>query len=429
MAIILQDYNLWNDLGKAVGMLGGNRLAELEKIDDAKKIANVLYGQQQQPQAQVAPDTPQQVQIPRSFSQAMQTALSAQTPIDLWKQTQGMQTAQPQIQAVQPPMQAQIQSLINYPQKSFFDEAVPVKENALPELPNKDSMQKEMRQSLGKEFVDLVKGGMSINEAKQLLDSKLEKETATRYNEWVRKYQNDVLEPMRQQIMNNLVYAQDKDGNYIVDSYNSSKVKGLFPSVARYNQLASKVGLQTIDMNNLNSIASINKPDFKYQSVGNGDLLRFNGENGDIQNVGNFSPTKVQKFDDGRYVGVDGRGQVKQDYGVHNAPQAPNRAGTGTSGYNAQIVRSLTTNHINWVKNHPDQDESQSPYYDRLTEAIGVTVGASGGGTITPYSSEEQTMVANRMNELKAQGYTDDQIASELDSAGLGQYKSWLETY
>ena len=119
MAIILQDYNLWNDLGKAVGMWGGNRLAELEKIDDAKKIANVLYGQQQ-PQAQVVPDTPQQVQIPRSFSQAMRTAQSAQTPIDLWEQTQGMQTAQPQIQAGQPPMQAQIQSLINYPQKTFL---------------------------------------------------------------------------------------------------------------------------------------------------------------------------------------------------------------------------------------------------------------------------------------------------------------------
>jgi len=319
--------------------------------------------------------------------------------------------------------------------------------------PNRAGIRKQTFQEMGQKILALVKGGFDFNTARQLASEWRDQEEGDRYGQQVSQYQDTVLEPMRQQIMNNLVYTQDKGGNYIVDSYNSRKVKGLFPAVARYNQLASKAGLQTIDMNNLNSIASINKPDYKYQSVGNGDLLRFNGENGDIQNVGNFSPTKMQKFDDGRYVGINGRGQVEQDYGVHNAPQdprrnyvqtpnglyniatghivegtqAPNRAGTGTNGYNAQLVRSLTTNHNNWVKNHPDQDESQSPYYDRLTEAMGV--GASGGGTITPYSSEEQTLVANRMNELKAQGYTDDQIASELDSAGLSQYKSWLKTY
>lgn len=482
MAIVLQDYDPWEDIGRLAGQYEGYRY-RLNQQNKMAKTYNDTFNAPQQPNIDTTPvstgglwtnamrnHTPllntnrlqPTMQQGGLLTGNVQNVVPNQVDASPVQQPQGwLPTGQPMQQGGlftgQQDMN-QISPFSDLP--SSYEEWLKKKETTVTGnqddgTPNRAGIRKQTFQEMGQKILALVKGGFDFNTARQLASEWREQEEGDRYGQQVSQYQDTVLEPMRQQIINNLAYTQDKDGNYIVDTYNSSKVKGLFPAVARYNQLASKAGLQTIDMNNLNSIAAINKPDYKYQSVGNGDLLRFNGENGDIQNVGNFSPTKVQKFDDGRYVGVDGRGQVKQDYGVHNAPQdprrnyvqtpnglydistgkivagtqAPNRAGTGTSGYNAQIVRSLTTNHNNWVKNHPDQDESQSPYYDRLTEAMGVTVGASDGGTITPYSSEEQTLVANRMNELKAQGYTDDQIASELDSVGLSQYKSWLKTY
>ena len=482
MAIVLQDYDPWENIGRLAGQYAGYRMG-LNQQNNMAKTYNDTFNAPQQPNVDTTPvstgglwanamrnHTPllntdllqPTIQQGGLLTGNVQNVVPNQVDSSPVQQPQGgLPTGQPMQQGglfTGQQTMNQISPFSDLP--SSYEEWLKKKETTVTgnqddSTPNRASVRKQTFQEMGQKILALVKGGFDFNTARQLANEWREQEEGDRYGQQVSQYQDTVLEPMRQQIINNLAYTQDKNGNYAVDEYNSSKVKGIYPVVARYNQLASKAGLPTIDMNNLNSIAALNKPDYKYQSVGNGDLLRFNGENGDIQNVGNFSPTKVQKFDDGRYMGVDGRGQVKQDYGVHNAPQdprrnyvqtpnglyniatgqvvagtqAPNRAGTGTSGYNAQIVRSLTTNHNNWVKNHPDQDESQSPYYDRLTEAMGVTVGASGGGTITPYSSEEQTMVANRMNELKSQGYTDDQIASELDSAGLGQYKSWLKTY
>ena len=89
--------------------------------------------------------------------------------------------------------------------------------------------------------------------------------------------------------------------------------------------------------------------------------------------------------------------------------------------------------HTAWVKANPDKSESESPYYAQLQSALGSGAGG-GGGTPTvkrepTYSSAEQDAVAKRMNELSAQGWSDDQIAAELDASGYGKYKSWLKTY
>lgn len=45
------------------------------------------------------------------------------------------------------------------------------------------------------------------------------------------------------------------------------------------------------------------------------------------------------------------------------------------------------------------------------------------------FSEEEQAEVANIMNNLKSQGYSDDEIAAELEADGFGAYKSWLKSY
>jgi len=117
--------------------------------------------------------------------------------------------------------------------------------------------------------------------------------------------------------------------------------------------------------------------------------------------------------------------------GTHVKP--PTATQSGTSGYNAQVLRTLSAQHTAWVKANPDKDESESPYYGKLQGALNGTPTA-GGGTPTvkrqpTYSAEEQAAVSKRMNELSAQGWSDDQIAAELDAAGYGNYKSWLKSY
>lgn len=111
----------------------------------------------------------------------------------------------------------------------------------------------------------------------------------------------------------------------------------------------------------------------------------------------------------------------------------PTATQTGTSGYNAQVLRTLSAQHTAWVKANPNKAETESPYYGQLQSALSGA--PTGGGAGTPvkrqptYSAEEQAAVAKRMNELSAQGWSDDQIAAELDAAGYGNYKSWLKSY
>lgn len=408
MAIILQDNNLWNDIGRAVGQWGAGRLTQLDNINTAKQLSNVLYGQE--PQAQVVQDdsSNMQLQVPRNFSQAVQFAQSEQNPIDLWKRTQGMQMTQPQ--AVQTP-------LINNPQKSFFDEAVPVKkENALPELPNKEAMRNETRKMLGKDFVDLVRSGMSLSEAKDIIDNKLEQESTQRYNENLRKYQDTVLEPMRQQIMNALVYTQDENGNTVVDGYNSSRVKGLVPAVERYNHLARQAGLNGLDMNNLNAVASLTKPNAKYETMPNGDFVSIDGNTGAVNKLGNYA--KPQSARENYIPTNNGLFDVRTGKIVEGT-QKPNVQ--GTSGYDAQIVRSLSQQHIAWMKANLGKNEWESPFYAQLQSALGTGSTQSGSRL-----DESARKIANRIDALRAEGWTPEQIKNGLKEEGLDEFESWV---
>ena len=280
------------------------------------------------------------------------------------------------------------------------------------------------------------------------------------YAQQVNEYQEKVLEPMRQQIMNNLVFTQDKDGNPVVDTYNTKRVKGLAPAVARYNYLAGKIGAGTIDMNNLNSIAALDKPDYKFSSAQNGHIVRYNMGDGTIQDMGGYGRVETKQFANGQVIVMTPDGQMKnignfgaknikvmpdgktyivgtdgsmKYVGTHVKPATP--AQSGTSGYNAQVLRTLSAQHTAWVKSNPDKTETESPYYEQLQSALsGAPTAGGGAGAPTvkrqpTYSSEEQAAVSKRMNELSAQGWSDEQIAAELDAAGYGQYKSWLKSY
>nr|DAP50603.1 MAG TPA: hypothetical protein [Caudoviricetes sp.] len=328
-------------------------------------------------------------------------------------------------------------------------------------IPDKATVTSEARKRLGANTLALVKAGFDFKTAQSLASDQYQNDVSTMYAQQVNEYQEKVLEPMRQQIMNNLVFTQDKDGNPVVDTYNTKRVKGLAPAVARYNYLAGKVGAGTIDMNNLNSIAALDKPDYKFSSAQNGHIVRYNMGDGTIQDMGGYGKVETKQFANGQVIVMTPDGQMKNigNFGAKNIKVMPDGktyivgtdgsmkyVGThvkpatatqsGTSGYNAQVLRTLSAQHTAWVKSNPDKAETESPYYGQLQSALSGAPTAGGGGAGAPtvkrqptYSSEEQAAVSKRMNELSAQGWSDDQIAAELDAAGYGQYKSWLKSY
>lgn len=327
-------------------------------------------------------------------------------------------------------------------------------------IPDKASVTSEARKQLGANTLALVKAGFDFKTAQSLASEQYQTDVNNMYMHQVNEYQEKVLEPMRQQIMNNLVFTQDKDGNPVVDTYNTKRVKGLAPAVARYNYLAGKIGAGTIDMNNLNSIAALDKPDYKFSSAQNGHIVRYNMGDGTIQDMGGYGKVETKQFANGQVIVMTPDGQMKNigNFGAKNIKVMPDgktyivgtdgsmkyvgthvkpatAAQSGTSGYNAQVLRTLSQQHTAWVKANPDKDETESPYYGKLQGALNGTPTA-GGGAGAPtvkrqptYSAEEQAAVSKRMNELSAQGWSDDQIAAELDAAGYGNYKSWLKSY
>ena len=325
-------------------------------------------------------------------------------------------------------------------------------------IPDKSTITSEARKRLGANTLALVKAGFDFKTAQSLASDQYQNDVNTMYAQQVNEYQEKVLEPMRQQIMNNLVFTQDKDGNPVVDTYNTKRVKGLAPAVARYNYLASKVGAGTIDMNNLNSIAALDKPDYKFSSAQNGHIVRYNMGDGTIQDMGGYGKVETKQFANGQVVVMTPDGQMKNigNFGAKNIKVMPDgktyivgtdgsmkyvgthikpatATQTGTSGYNAQVLRTLSAQHTAWVKANPDKAETESPYYGQLQSALsGAPTGGAGAPTVKrqpTYSSEEQAAVSKRMNELSAQGWSDDQIAAELEAAGYGNYKSWLKSY
>lgn len=499
--IYLQDYNPWESIGELAGQYGGYRLGQIQNNRLAHGYQNMLNGGEQAiPTQQMASQMPTQGQFNAGqfINNAMRNnSFGAQAVANnqgLWGGQNPVAPAQP-MQAntdapaapVQPPQQntglwnfenlnntgigngvpqtyqEMMQQRANAPFHGAPNSAVNGNAEAdkAPgqySIPDKATITSEARKRLGANTLALVKAGFDFKTAQGLANEQYQTDVNNMYMQQVNEYQEKVLEPMRQQIMNNLVFVKDKDGNPVVDTYNTKRVKGLAPAVARYNYLAGKVGAGTIDMNNLNSIAALDKPDYKFSSAQNGHIVRYNMGDGTIQDMGGYGKVETKQFANGQVIVMTPDGQMKNigNFGAKNIKvmpdgktyivgtdgsmkyvgthvKPPTATQSGTSGYNAQVLRTLSAQHTAWVKANPDKDESESPYYGKLQGALNGTPTA-GGGTPTvkrqpTYSAEEQAAVSKRMNELSAQGWSDDQIAAELDAAGYGNYKSWLKSY
>lgn len=316
------------------------------------------------------------------------------------------------------------------------------------QVPNKSDIIKDARKRLGADVLTLVKSGMDFKTAKGIAEELYNTDVNNEYTKQANAFSDNVLAPMRNQIIQSLIYTKDKDGNTVVDTYNSQKVKGIAAAVDRYNYYANKIGAEKIDMNNLNSIYALHD-DYKFQQMSNGHVARFNmtqgtiddvgnyaksnmqqGQNGQvfvmtddgqIRNIGNFGKKNMQIMPDGTVymVGADGKYQY---VGKHYDPskmasiQAHQQAAAASA--NAVQVKQLTDLHQQWQKDHVGEDESNSPYYKPMRASMGLAN--------PTYSASEQQEIANRINWAVANGYSSEQIKGDLERQGLGNYAAWV---
>lgn len=314
--------------------------------------------------------------------------------------------------------------------------------NDLPSAPDRQAIRQKNMADNGVTYRDLyvstVKAGYSPEEARAMTLDRVKQDEDSAYNAQRNKYVSKVLNPMKEQILNALIFTKDNDGNTVVDTYHSSKLPGLIPAINRYNEMAANAGAQGLDLNSLNSISKLTKPDYKYMQGKNGHIVRISGDSGAVTDAGDFSDPRDQyirttagfwdvknrKFITDpatmKKIDIDQQRANAQDR-VDNSTIAMNNykmthpAGGGTSGLTSQQISSLRQLHIRWVKDNPDKDESDSPYYSPLMSALPSTGGSSGG---------QQDPVDARIDELRQQGWSPEKIIAGLKASGNDAYVS-----
>lgn len=314
--------------------------------------------------------------------------------------------------------------------------------NDLPSAPDRQAIRQKNIADNGATYRDLyvstVKAGYSPEEARAMTLDRVKQDEDSAYNAQSKKYVSKVLNPMKEQILNALIFTKDNDGNTVVDTYHSSKLTGLIPAINRYNEMAANAGVQGLDLNSLNSISNLTKPDYKYMQGKNGHIVRISGDSGAVTDAGDFSDPRDQyirttagfwdvknrKFitDPATMKKIDivqqranAQDRVANSNIAMNNYRMTNPSGGGTSGLTSQQISSLRQLHIRWVKDNPDKDESDSPYYSPLMSALPSTGGSSGG---------QQDPVDARIDELRQQGWSPEKIIAGLKASGNDAYVS-----
>lgn len=234
-----------------------------------------------------------------------------------------------------------------------------------PSAPDRNQIKQSLRNKAGAAYVSFIKSGYGQQEAVRMAKEMLENDTAEEYGKQLSAYRDSVLEPARQDILNQLVYTTDKDGNATVSGYDPKKLKAMAPRIAAYNYRAQQLGLPQIDMNMLNNINALDKPNISYKTMPNGQLVGINGDTGAVQQMGNYAPPQ----DPRRFYVNTGGGLFDVRSGQVIPGTAREVQGPGTSGYNSQVISQLSHLQQMYEKQHmydDDFDPAKSPYYAQL---------------------------------------------------------------
>lgn len=487
---------VWQSLGNALGTYLGKRASDIQKTHEAKEYANAwfpnLTGSQPQEAKTMADYLPQDTTptLPRlSGGGLLQNAFSA------------AQNAMPSITANAQPITGTTTSggtvssgILNgvfgngqngtqngtgaaagnggvtipsalanvaqsYMAQSNFNSAPQgqsaggQQENALPSAPDRQAIRQKNMADNGSVYRDLyvstVKAGYSPEEARAMTLDRVKQDEDNAYNAQRSDYISKVLNPMKEQILNELIFTKDKDGNTVVDTYHSSKLPGLIPAINRYNELAANAGAQGLDLNSLNNISKLTRPNNKYMQGKNGHIVRIDEDTGAVSDAGDFSdprdryvkttagfwdvkdrkfitdPAAMKKIDIEQQR-ANTQGRLADSNIAMNQYRMTHPAGGsgGTSGLSSQQISTLRQLHMNWMKNNPDQDESSSPYYGPLMSALPAGGGSSGTAPNKGYAADEDKMSKAIMDSFYHNGH--DATINLLHSHGWYNYDSWV---
>lgn len=479
---------VWQSLGNALGTYLGKRAQDIQKTHEAKEYANAwfpnLTGSQPQEAKTMADYLPQDTTptLPRLsggglLQNAFSAAQSAMPSITVNAQpitgttTSGGTVSSgilngvfgngqngPQNGAGAPAGNGGVtipSALANaaqsYMAQPNFNSALQgqsaggQQENALPSAPDRQAIRQKNMADNGSVYRDLyvstVKAGYSPEEARAMTLDRVKQDEDNAYNAQRSDYISKVLNPMKEQILNELIFTKDKDGNTVVDTYHSSKLPGLIPAINRYNELAANAGAQGLDLNSLNSISKLTKPDYKYMNGQNGHIVRINEENGAVSDAGDFSdprdqyvrtpaglwdvknrkfitdPATMKRIEIEQQRAIAQERMVNSNIAMNNYRMTnPTGGSGGTSGLSAQQTSSLRQLHMRWVKDNPDKDESESPWYSALMSTLPAMGGGSSGG--------QQDPVDARIDALREQGWSPERIIAGLKASGNDAYVS-----
>ena len=476
---------VWQSLGNALGTYLGKRAQDIQKTHEAKEYANAWFPNLTGPQPQEAKTMADYVQMPQDntptiprisggiLSQALQGANSAMPGLTAGAQPitgtttsggvvgsgllsgnvqNGAQTATGAAAGnggttIAPSLASAAQDYMAQPNFNSAPQGQSAggqQENALPSAPDRQAIRQKNMADNGSVYRDLyvstVKAGYSPEEARAMTLDRVKQDEDNAYNAQRSDYISKVLNPMKEQILNELIFTKDKDGNTVVDTYHSSKLPGLIPKINLYDEAAAAVGAPDLDLNSLNNISKLTKPDYKYMNGQNGHIVRINGDNGAVSDAGDFSDPRNQYvstpagFYDVRNrkfitdpatmkkIAIDQQRANAQDRMVNSniamnnyRMTNPTGGSGGTSGLSSQYISTLGQLHMAWMKNNPDQPESASPHYGALMSALQAVGGSSGG---------QQDPVDVRIDALREQGWTPERIIAGLKATGNDAYVS-----
>lgn len=414
--IYVQDKSPWDQIGNLAGLWAANRLQKIQDTRNAKDYATKVFGGYQDEQSPGL-----LAQLTRPQTPQMGSGLFAQDGLEKAMPRFKINTAGTQpLQVSTPAMQDALEQAA--PHYQLDTQQVQPQTQARPSAPDKNQIKQSLRNKAGAAYVSFIKSGYGQQEAARMAKEMLENDTAEEWNKQLSAYQDSVLEPARQDILNQLVYT---DGGE-VSGYDPKKLKAMAPRIAAYNYRAQQLGLPQIDMNMLNNINQLDKPNMKYQTMPNGVLVGINNDTGAVQQMGNYAPPQ-----DPRRFYFNTNGGL---YDMRTGQVVPGTArevqGPGTSGYNSQIVSQLSHLQQMYEKQHmydDDFDPSKSPYYAQLQQVLGLQQPGQPGdvtGGQKRLVNDEQGL-SNKIMEMR-QKMSKEEVQQALRNEGLGFYASWV---
>lgn len=324
-------------------------------------------------------------------------------------------------------------------------------ENALPSAPDRQAIRQKNMADNGSVYRDLyvstVKAGYSPEEARAMTLDRVKQDEDNAYNAQRSDYISKVLNPMKEQILNALIFTKDKDGNTVVDTYHSSKLPGMIPAINLYNEKAANWGVQGLDLDSLNSIAKLTKPDYKYMQGENGHIVRINGDNGAVSDAGDFSdprdqyvrtpaglwdvknrkfitdPATMKRIEIEQQRAIAQERMVNSNIAMNNYRMTNPAGGDGSGNggnsiLNAQYITSLRQLYKQ-VHDEGIPDE-QNQFYAPLMKALSLNGTAPNKG----YAADEDKMSKAIMDSFYHNGH--DATINLLHSHGWYNYDSWV---